>query len=93
MVTNEVLKNLLILAANANASEVVRGQALLKIDDLKQWLSSSVSNAVPKRKAAMLFALSQMDAFKADPNKFQTSPTADMPPGAPIGMPALDFNP
>ncbi len=66
VVNNEVLKNLLILAANANASEVVRGQALLKIDDL-------------------------MDAFKADPNKFQTPSAADMPPGAPIGMPAMDF--
>lgn len=91
VVNNEVLKNLLILAANANASEVVRGQALLKIDDLKQWLSSSVTSGVPKRRAAMLFALSQIDAYKADPNKFQTPSAADMPPGAPIGMPAMDF--
>ncbi len=91
VVNNQVLKNLLKLAANPNASEVVRGQALLKIDDLKQWLTISISSAVPKQKANILFALLQMDVFKADPTKFQSLPSADMPPGAPIGMPAMDF--
>jgi hypothetical protein len=93
VVNNQVLKNLLKLAANANASEVVRGQALLKIEDLKQWLGGSMAGAKPGQKANMLFALSQMDAFKADPNKFQSPASADMPPGAPIGMPAMDFYP
>jgi len=91
VVNNQVLKNLLKLAANTNASEVVRGQALLKVNELQQWLNSSVASASIGEKGAMLFALSQMDAFKTDPNKFQTPDPADMPPGAPIGMPAMDF--
>ena len=91
VVNNQVLKNLLRLAANANTSEVVRGQALLKVEDLKQWLSTSVAGAVPEQKANMLFALSQMNDFKSDPNKFELPAAIDMPPGAPIGMPAMDF--
>lgn len=93
VVNNQMLKNLLKLAADANASEVVRGQALLQIDELKQWLSTSVATAKTEQKATILFALSQMEAFKSDPNKFQPPAVADMPPGAPIGMPAMDFNP
>ncbi|MDB5246127.1 MAG: hypothetical protein JWQ40_521 [Segetibacter sp.] len=91
VVNNQVLKNLLELAADTKASEVVRGQALLKIEDLKQWINSSVASAVPAKKANMLFALSQMETFQTDPNKFQPPASADMPPGAPIGMPAMDF--
>jgi len=91
VVNNQVLKNLLELAADTKASEVVRGQALLEIENLKQWLSSSVASAAPAKKSNMLFALSQMETFKTDPNKFQPPASADMPPGAPIGMPAMDF--
>lgn len=93
VVNNQVLKNLLKLAANANASEIVRGQALLKIDDLKQWLNTSLVKSAPKQKASMLFALSQIDEFKTEPDKFQATPAVDMPPGAPIGMPAIEFTP
>jgi hypothetical protein len=91
MVNNEVTKYLLELAADSKASEVVRGQALLKIEELKEYMTSKMASAEPASKANMLFALSQIDAFKAEPNKFQPPAAIDMPPGAPIGMPAMDF--
>ncbi|RZM11166.1 MAG: peptidase, partial [Pedobacter sp.] len=91
MVNNQVLKYLLQLAANTRASEIVRGQALLKIEDLKSWMTTSQASAVPAQRASMLFALTQIEAFKLDPNKFQPPAALDMPPGAPIGMPGMDF--
>ncbi|TDO24424.1 zinc-dependent metalloprotease [Pedobacter duraquae] len=91
MVNNQVLKYLLQLGANTRASEIVRGQALLKIEDLKSWMTSTQSSATPAQRASMLFALTQIDAFKQDPNKFQPPAATDMPPGAPIGMPNMSF--
>ena len=91
VVNNLTLKYLLQLAANSNASEVVRGQAMLVIDDLKQSMSLAVATAQPNKKASLLFALSQIEAFKTDPNKFQPPAVTDTPPGAPIGMGAMDF--
>ncbi|MEJ6980112.1 zinc-dependent metalloprotease [Pedobacter sp. P351] len=90
-VNNQVVKYLLQLAANSSASEIVRGQALLKIDELKLWMASSMAGAKPAQKANMMFALSQIEAFRAEPNKFEAPAALDMPPGAPIGMPAMDF--
>lgn len=91
MVNNEVTKYMLELAADATASEVVRGQALLKVEDLKEYLTSKLASSEPALKANMLFALSQIDAFKVDPNKFQPPPAIVAPPGAPIGMLDMDF--
>lgn len=90
-VNNQVVKYLLELAANSSASEIVRGQALLKIDELTQWMTANLGTAKPEQKANMMFAISQMEAFKVDPNKFQPPSAAEMPPGAPIGMPNMDF--
>jgi hypothetical protein len=90
-VNNQVVKYLLQLAANSSASESVRGQALLKIDELEKWMISSLTTAKPVQKANIMFALSQMKTFKADPNKFLPAAPVDMPPGAPIGMPGMDF--
>jgi hypothetical protein len=91
LVNNQVLKSLLRLAANTSASEIVRGQAMLKTEELKEWIVSAAGNAAPERKANMLFALSQIESFKSDPDKFQVPPAVDMPPGAPIGMGGMDF--
>ncbi|MGK6351408.1 zinc-dependent metalloprotease [Parapedobacter sp. DT-150] len=91
VVNNLTLKYLLGLAADASASEIVRGQALLKLQELKQWIDSSMSGASSTQKASFLFALSQMQAFDKDPDKFQPAPAETMPPGAPIGMPGMNF--
>lgn len=91
MVNNEVLKYLLQLAANTEAAKNVRGQALLKIEELRTYLSTSIFNASPISKANKWFALSQIEAFKEDPSKFAAPAAVATPPGAPIGMPGMDF--
>ena len=91
MVNNEVLKYLLALAANTGAAKNVRGQALLKIEELKIYLSPRILGASPTVRANRWFALSQIDAFKTDPSKFAMPAVLTAPPGAPIGMPGMDF--
>ncbi|MGV3706336.1 MAG: zinc-dependent metalloprotease [Arcticibacter sp.] len=91
VVNNQVLKGLIMLAANTKTSEIVRGQALYEIAELQQWMKTRLSNSAPRQKANMLFALAQIDDFRTNPNKFETPAPADMPPGAPIGMPSMDF--
>jgi hypothetical protein len=91
MVNNEVLKYLLQLAANNNAAKNVRGQALLKIEELKGYLTTSLSSGSSAEKANKWFALSQIEAFKADPSKFVAPAVVATPPGAPIGMPGMEF--
>ncbi|UKT65692.1 zinc-dependent metalloprotease [Pedobacter mucosus] len=92
LVNNLTLKYLLQLAANADASESVRGEALLKVQELEQWITGSMSNTtLAKQKANLLFGLSQIKDFKESPSKFQPVPAQIMPAGAPIGMNGLDF--
>jgi hypothetical protein len=90
VVDNLVLKNLLALAADPKNAENVRGEALLKIKELAEWMGSHVTGTgEPKLRAACLFGLSQMKDFENDPNKFVIEPALEMPPGAPIGMPDM----
>jgi hypothetical protein len=91
VVNNLTLKYLLQLAADTRASASVRGQALLEVDDLQKWMQSHVSRAKASQKANILYGLAEIDRFKAEPNKFAPPAAVDMPPGAPIGMPGLDF--
>ena len=91
MVNNEVLKYLLALAANTGAAKNVRGQALLKIEELRRYLSIQIIGATPTKKANCWFALNQIEAFKTDPSKFAMPAVLAAPPGAPIGMPSMDF--
>ena len=89
MVNNLTLKALLQLAADPQVAESVRGESLLEIDGLKQWMTGQLAAAEPPRKANILFGLAQINAFTLDPNKFTPPAALDMPPGAPIG--SLDF--
>jgi hypothetical protein len=91
VVNNLTLKYLLQLAANNQAAASVRGQALLAVEDLQSWMRAQAKRAQPAQKANLLFGLSQIDRFKADPGKFTAPPAVSMPPGAPIGMPGMDF--
>lgn len=91
LVNNLTLKYLLQLAAGTETSESVRGQAMLKIDELKGWMTASLSGAGAKQKANILFGLAQINEYSKSPDKFQPAPSLEMPPGAPIGMPGMDF--
>lgn len=91
VVNNLTLKYLLQLAADPKAASSARGQALLEIDGLQHWMRAQAKRAKAPQQANLLFGLSQIERFKADPNKFSPPPAVDMPPGAPIGMPDLDL--
>ena len=91
VVNNLTLKYLLQLGADNRAAASVRGQALLAIDDLQEWMRAKARKAQAPQRANLLFGLAQIDRFKTDPTKFTPPPAVDMPPGAPIGMPGLDF--
>lgn len=90
MVNNLVLNNLLKLAANPNASEIVRGQAFLKISTLKRKLQSKVGIGSQEEMAATLYGIAQIENFERNPGEYQPAKSFDMPPGAPI-MPNIDF--
>jgi Met-zincin len=85
VVNGLVLKQLLTLAADKEASEQARAISALKIGELKTWLTANAAKATdPNWKAHYLFALNQLkgyDAHGKDPN-VATSLTA--PDGAPI---------
>ncbi|GAA4051842.1 zinc-dependent metalloprotease [Hymenobacter glaciei] len=91
VVNNLTLKYLLQLAADNRAAASVRGQALAAVEDLQKWMQAQAKKAQPAQRANLLFGLSQINRFNADPGKFTPPPAVSMPPGAPIGMGALDF--
>jgi hypothetical protein len=89
VVDNLVLKNLLALAADPKNAENVRGEAMLKINELNDWMTEHAKTGDPKLKSVCYFGLSQIKEFENDPNKFVPEPALEMPPGAPIGMPDM----
>ena len=91
LVDNLALKHLLSLAADPHNGENVRGEALLSINGLKDWMNGQVGGAQGKWKGALYFGLSQIEEFSKNPDKFIAEPALEMPPGAPIGMPDDEF--
>ncbi len=91
MVDDIILKHLLMLAADTHAAENVRGDVLLEVSQLAEWMGATQINAEIRVKAAMYFGLSQIKEFDRDPNKFAPEAVLEMPPGAPIGMPDNEF--
>jgi len=102
-VDNLVLKYLLALAADPKNAENVRGEALLKISELKEYMKGHLTGgagagsasgspiADARLKATFYFGLSQIEQFEKSPDKFVPQPALEMPPGAPIGMPDNEF--
>ncbi|MFD2871712.1 zinc-dependent metalloprotease [Mucilaginibacter ximonensis] len=84
MVNNLTLKYLLALAADSKASENVKGQALLEIEELKDWMTGKLASASAEQKANILYGLDEIAEFKSAPSKFEIEPGQEMPPGAPI---------
>lgn len=90
MVNNLVVNHLLELAANPRASEIVRGQAFLKISSLKRKLKAGLETGSEEQQANALYAVNLIEQFERNPADFKPAATFDMPPGAPI-MPNIDF--
>jgi hypothetical protein len=91
LVDNLTLKHLLSLAADPRNAENVRSETLLTITDLATWMGLQVVSAQGKWKGALYFALTQIQEFTKDPDKFVPEAALEMPPGAPIGMPDNEF--
>ncbi|MFC7668536.1 hypothetical protein ACFQT0_15050 [Hymenobacter humi] len=69
----------------------MRGQSLVAIEGLEKWMRTQAKRSKGAQQANVLFGLSQIEQFRAEPNKFTPAPAVEMPPGAPIGMPSMDF--
>ncbi len=81
-----LLQNLLALALYKDASALVRAQVLLKIENLKGWLSEKIkSTNEPTYKAHYMYALSQIQNFQSNPDEFHQTEELPAPPGQPIG--------
>ncbi|GGB24393.1 zinc-dependent metalloprotease [Puia dinghuensis] len=91
VVDNLTLKHLFALAADTKNAENVRGEALLTLTDLSQWIGMQLPNADPRWKSALYFALTEIGEFNKTPEKFILPQATEMPPGAPIGMPDNEF--
>ena len=60
-------------------------------DFVKSWMEAQVGGATGKWKGALLFGLEQIGEFQKDGGKFVIEAPVEMPPGAPIGMPDMDW--
>jgi uncharacterized protein DUF4953/uncharacterized protein DUF5117 len=81
-----VLNELMTLAANERASNIVRAIAELKLDELKDWAASQ-ANATRDRnqRAFLLYTANQIKRFQDDPKKMNLTKPNDPPDGQPIG--------
>ncbi len=61
------------------------------MDALKGWMETQAGGATGKWKGALLLGLEQIGEFQKDAGKFVLETSAEMPPGAPIGMPDMDW--
>jgi hypothetical protein len=85
VVDNVVLYNLMSLAANAQAENQVRGIALLKLQELKQFLSDRIkTTADENQKAHYAFAIAAIRQFEEKPEQPTITKPLDPPDGPPI---------
>jgi hypothetical protein len=86
VVENVVVNSLIDLAGNGRASHQVRAIASLKLDQLKNWLSSRDRAMRDENlRAHYDYALAQIKRFQEHPKDLSVSRTPDPPAGAPIG--------
>jgi len=82
VVDNVALYQLMALAVGDTAAAQARAIALSKIEDLKAFLNSPVSD--PDQRAHYRYALAQIKRFQEDPKKIDFPKPAEPPPGQPI---------
>ncbi len=88
---NLTLKRILALVADPRHADNVRAEGLVAVDELRGWMEGQVGGATGKWKGALLLGLEQIGEFGKDAGKFVIEPSTEMPPGAPIGMPGMDW--
>jgi hypothetical protein len=91
-IADVALNDVMALAANDHAATEVRAMALLKLTELKDWLTTQApGTAGEQERAHLLFAAAQIRKFEQEPAQVlkSTEPLAP-PPGAPIGSLGTD---
>jgi hypothetical protein len=89
IVNTVLLYHVMSLAADEEVNPQVRALALLKLDELKNWLNQQVYLKPVKdesQKAHYFYALSQIKLFQTDPSQVKLAVPSRPPSGAPIGM-------
>jgi hypothetical protein len=86
-VNHAVVNNLIALSNDTNASAPARAVALLKTDQLKNWLTEKAKTTTSENwKAHYAFLLNTIQTFREHPGKFEGEKLLPAPPGQPIGM-------
>lgn len=82
-----VINSLIGLSNNTSASAQARATALLRIDQLKNWLAEKVKVTTNENwKAHYTFLLNTIQTYREHPGKFENEKLLPPPPGQPIGM-------
>jgi hypothetical protein len=81
-----VLRNLIGLGANRNASPDVRAVAAMKVNQLYELIEDRIQSETDMTWRAHYLQINDMiDRFNEDPVQFSVPPAPYTPPGAPIG--------
>jgi hypothetical protein len=87
VVDNALMYSMMRLAVEEETNPQVRAVAMLKLDELKNWLSVQAKSVKDgSQKAHYFYAVSQIKLFQVDPSKVEFAVASRPPPGAPIGM-------
>ena len=86
-----ILIDLMSLASGERAPNQVRAVASLKLDQLKNWLTtqSRVGPVDENHRAFLFYSLEQIKRFQEDPKKMNLTAPQAPPDGQPIGMQSL----
>src|SRR5690349_3994948 len=87
-VNSIILLDLMSLASGERASNQVRAVASLKLDQLKNWLTTQNRLAAvdENQRAFLFYSIEQIKRFEEDPKKMNLTPPQAPPDGQPIGM-------
>ncbi|MFZ6665514.1 zinc-dependent metalloprotease [Peijinzhouia sedimentorum] len=87
-----VLHKLMSLSMNTRTSAQVREQAAFAVHQLEAQLTASMnSNSAADKKAHYMSLAQTIKNFKESPDKLIAPNVPSAPPGAPIGMDAMDY--
>ncbi len=87
-----LLNNLIELAQSSDASNVVKGIAYFKLNQLKNWLTIKNRTTTDERwKAHYIYVLAHINTFQENPDEYHTGKQLIAPPGQPIGLDEHDF--
>ena len=90
VVDNVVVYNMMSLGANENAATQVRAIALLKLEELKNWLRERLDTTEDEsQRAHFRFAILQIERFLQDPAEVTYTKPLEPPPGPDWQLPWL----